>query len=80
MDKSTLEKAKGIECEIERLEEEIRTLDWGSFRGILRTTKTLIRERCNYEEYIKITENDTTLMIELRKKRIEELQKELEQL
>lgn len=82
MDKSTLEKAKKIESEIEYLKEENNLLlcvgaPYGCFFESFK--KLVLRRNCT-NGLVILTEDDAKAMIELRKKRIAELEKELEQL
>lgn len=82
MDKSTLEKAKDMEYEIKKLNNENCVLShvgsyWYLFAEHFKNR--LSNGRPRYEE-IELTEEDARAMIELRKKRIAELEKELEQL
>lgn len=79
MDKSTLEKAKNIEHEIEILKEENNLLSCvgAPYGCLLKYFKKLMLSQ---NECILLSDHDAKAMIELRKKRIAELEKELEQL
>lgn len=84
MNKQTLEKAKDIECSIECLNDEVRHLsvidDESLF--LLNAFKKAMYKRfyCKKDVEISITKDDAQAMIELRKKKIAELEKELERL
>ena len=82
MDKSTLEKANDIKCKIESLKEENNLLSYANVPHcyLFKSFKKLILSRTCTDGYITITVEDAKAMIELRKQRIAELEKELEQL
>lgn len=82
MDKSTLEKAMNIKCEIEKLNKENDALlrSWKFWNLFVKSFKNkLFSGHPKYVE-ITLTEEDVEMLIKLRENRIEELQKELEQL